>query len=183
MRTPVLRATTNVLGAIWGAMMLVVVWRLPSVPVGLLIAKTIYGIDLRTTGSGNIGATNVGRTLGKRWGIACLLLDASKGVAATLLPLLATWPTGWLHGVMVACGAAAVLGHVFPVWLRFRGGKGVATGAGVAAVLAWQAALAAALAFAVVFLLRRIVSLSSIIAAVVYAAVVVVMFEVRSPSN
>lgn len=154
-----------------------------SIPVGLLIAKFVHGIDLRTTGSGNIGATNVARTLGAKWGVACLVMDLLKGVAATLLPLAVDWPGGWRGAVMVACGAAGVLGHVFPVWLKFRGGKGVATGAGVAIVLSWQAALVAAVAFAVVFLVRRIVSLSSIVAAIAYAAVVFIMSDPTSRAD
>lgn len=154
-----------------------------SVPIGFLIAKLVFRIDLRTAGSGNIGATNVGRTLGAKWGVGCLVFDALKGVVPTLLPFAVNWPTGWRDPVMVACGAAAVVGHVFPVWLGFRGGKGVATGAGVAIVLAWQAAVAAAVTFAIVFLAKRIVSLSSIAAAVVYAVVVLVLCEPTSREN
>jgi glycerol-3-phosphate acyltransferase PlsY len=146
-----------------------------SIPVGLVIAKLVRGVDLRSAGSGNIGATNVGRVLGRKWGVLCLVCDLLKGVAGTLFPLAVGLPRDWISPAMVACGAAAVLGHVFPVWLGFRGGKGVATGAGVAMVLSWQAALAAALAFAVVFAAKRIVSLSSMVAAVVYAAAVLVM--------
>nr|MDQ3332022.1 glycerol-3-phosphate acyltransferase [Planctomycetota bacterium] len=107
-----------------------------SIPVGWLIAKYGHGIDLRTAGSGNIGATNVGRTLGREWGLICLLCDLLKGVAGAFVPLAMRLPEDWNSPAMVACGAAAVLGHVFPVWLKFRGGKGVATGAGVAIVLA-----------------------------------------------
>jgi len=159
------------------ALLIAVAYLTGSVPVGLLIARIVFGVDLRTTGSGNIGATNVGRTLGAKWGVVCLAIDLLKGVGPTLLPLAVDWPVGWRDAVMVACGAAAVLGHVFPVWLGFRGGKGVATGAGVAIVLAWQAALAAAISFAILFLVKRIVSLSSIVAAVVYAGVVLLLAQ------
>jgi glycerol-3-phosphate acyltransferase PlsY len=140
-----------------------------SIPFGLLIAKYGHGIDVRRHGSGNIGATNVGRILGKKWGVACLLLDALKGLLPTLLPRALSLPEGWLGTATVACGAAAIAGHVFPVWLGFRGGKGVATGAGVAAVVAWPAALAAGAAFGITFAAKRVVSLASIVAAAVYA--------------
>lgn len=146
-----------------------------SIPFGLLIARYGFGIDVRQQGSGNIGATNVGRVLGKKWGIICLILDALKGLIPTiLLPQVVVVPSEWHSGVSVACGTAAILGHVFPIWLRFRGGKGVATGAGVAAVVSWQAALVGAATFAVVFGLRRVVSLASICAAVAYAVTALV---------
>lgn len=147
-----------------------------SIPFGLLIAKYGHGVDVRKHGSGNIGATNVGRVLGKKWGIFCLLLDALKGLLPTyFLPRAFDLPADWLGLATVTCGAAAIAGHVFPVWLGFRGGKGVATGAGVAAVVCWQAALAAILAFALVFAAKRVVSLASIAAAVVYAVATLIV--------
>ena len=132
-----------------------------SVPFGVLIARS-RGVDLRAHGSGNVGATNVGRVLGRRWGMLCFTLDLLKGFVPTLgagawigalgrtdLPADSAW-------VWVAVAVAAVLGHVFPVWLRFRGGKGVATGFGaalgvfpmltlpaLAALLVWLALVAA----------------------------------------
>ncbi|HEX6987523.1 MAG TPA: glycerol-3-phosphate 1-O-acyltransferase PlsY [Planctomycetaceae bacterium] len=149
-----------------------------SIPFGLLIARYWHGVDVRKHGSGNIGATNVGRVLGRKWGVACLMLDFLKGLLPTLLlPRLVPLPSDWLGPAAVACGAAAIAGHVFPVWLGFRGGKGVATGAGVAVVVSWPAALAAAAAFAVVFAAKRIVSLASIVAATVYAAVTLALLR------
>lgn len=144
-----------------------------SIPFGFLIARWGHGIDLRTLGSRNIGATNTGRVLGKTWGIVCLLLDFLKGLTPPLLlPRLVELPAGWFGPATVACGAAAILGHVFPIWLGFRGGKGVATGAGAATVLSPAAGLAALVAFAIVFAIRRTVSLASIVAAVMYAIAV-----------
>lgn len=147
-----------------------------SIPFGLMIARGVSGIDLRTHGSRNIGATNTGRIVGKWWGIACLLLDFFKGLLpALLLPRLATVPAEWFTTASVACGTAAILGHIFPVWLGFRGGKGVATAAGVAITISWIAGIAALAAFAVSFGVKRIVSLSSMIATTVYAIAVVAM--------
>ncbi|HET9752636.1 MAG TPA: glycerol-3-phosphate 1-O-acyltransferase PlsY [Myxococcales bacterium] len=130
-----------------------------SIPFGLLITRAASGKDVRTVGSGNIGATNVARAAGKPAAVATLVLDAVKGLVPVLLaarspaapPLLAP-----------ACAVAAVVGHCFPPWLRFRGGKGVATGLGVALALAPWAALAGALTWAVLFKLFRISSIGSL---------------------
>ena len=152
------------------ALVAVAAYLFGSIPFGLVLARLAGGVDVRKHGSGNIGATNVGRVLGKKWGLACLALDVLKGLLPTLLlPRLAPLPDDWRSVAAVACGAAAVLGHVFPIWLGFRGGKGVATGAGVAAVLCWPAALAAAAAFGAVFVARRVVALASIVASIAYA--------------
>jgi len=141
-----------------------------SIPFGLLVARWAAGVDIRTRGSGNIGATNVAREVGAGWGALVLLLDFLKGALPTWgLPLLAAGAgTSSLH-LQVGCGVAAVLGHMFPCWLRFRGGKGVATGAGVVVVLSPWATLAAVATFALVFASTRIVSASSVTAALVFA--------------
>ena len=145
---------------------------LGSIPFGLLLVRWIKGVDLRTYGSGNIGATNASRVLGGRWGTVVLLLDVAKGLVPTLLvSRLFAESLGWGHARVLA-GTCAILGHVFPVWLGFRGGKGVATALGVAGVLGWPwAILAATGAFAVVFITTRIVSLGSMLAAAVFAGV------------
>lgn len=149
-----------------------------SIPFGLLVARVFHGIDIRQAGSGNIGATNVGRTCGSRWGILVLLLDACKGALPVwLLPHLPRlWNAGWNAAesgthLAVLCGLAAIFGHMYPCWLGFRGGKGVATGLGTALMLAPGAGGCAFLAFAVVFAISRIVSLSSLVASVAFAAV------------
>lgn len=138
-----------------------------SVPFGLLIAKSVKGIDLRHHGSGNIGATNVGRVLGKKWGLICLALDAMKGLLpVALFPrIFGGSDPSHLGDLAVLTGVATIIGHMFPCWLGFRGGKGVATSLGVVAMLSpWGTAVAAA-AFFGSFAVFRIVSLSSIIAA------------------
>lgn len=143
-----------------------------SLPFGFLLARWIKGVDLRAYGSGNIGATNASRVLGKKWGIVVLLLDVAKG----LLPTLLLWrffgaELGAPHARVLA-GTCAILGHVFPVWLGFRGGKGVATALGVASVLGWPwAMLGAAGVFALTFFTTRIVSLGSMLAAATFAGV------------
>ncbi|MBX3444970.1 MAG: glycerol-3-phosphate 1-O-acyltransferase PlsY [Planctomyces sp.] len=138
-----------------------------SIPFSLLLGRAAGGIDIRQHGSGNVGATNVARLLGWRWGGLALVLDALKGLAAVwLAPRLAFAPS---LNVLVLCGLAAILGHMYPCWLGFRGGKGVATSLGVVAMLAPWPALAAVIAFGVCFALTRYVSLGSIVAAVVFA--------------
>jgi glycerol-3-phosphate acyltransferase PlsY len=141
-----------------------------SIPFGLLIARYVKGIDIRQHGSHNIGATNVGRVLGGKWGAFVLVLDLLKGLLPTLLlPLLfAPPPEDRLH-LMVLCGTCAIIGHMFPCWLGFRGGKGVATALGTAAGLAPWCTLVAFLVFASTFAAKRIVSLSSMLAAIAFA--------------
>jgi glycerol-3-phosphate acyltransferase PlsY len=136
---------------------------LGSIPFGYLLVRLRGGGDVRETGSGGTGATNVTRRAGKGAGILTLLLDALKGVAAVLVARALAGGDWW----ECAAAAAAVLGHVFPVWLRFRGGKGVATGLGVFLVLAPLATACALAAFVAVVWLWRYVSLGSVTAAAV----------------
>ncbi len=145
---------------------------LGSVPTGYLLVRHLRHEDIRSTGSGNIGATNVARAGGKALGILTLLLDTLKGAAAVLLAFqiarhTASFanPRAAAFNLASAAATSAVLGHIFPVWLRFRGGKGVATALGVFLVLSPASTACALLAFLVVFALTRIVALSSILAA------------------
>jgi glycerol-3-phosphate acyltransferase PlsY len=131
---------------------------LGSIPFSFLVAR-LFGVrDVRQEGSGNVGATNVMRTAGKLPGLLAFLLDASKGAAA---PLLARW-AGSDDLVQSAAATLAVLGHVFPVWLRFRGGKGVATGVGAFFPLAPIPSGLAIVVFVLTLLLTRFVSLASL---------------------
>lgn len=142
-----------------------------ATPFGYLAGRIVGKIDIRKHGSGNIGATNVGRVLGTRWGILVFVLDLLKGLLpVALLPPLVFSPAN-PDGVhwQVATGIATVLGHMFPCWLGFRGGKGVATALGVVAWLAPWPTLAAAGMFALAFLLWRIVSLGSILGSIAFA--------------
>lgn len=139
-----------------------------SIPFGLLLGRFFAGVDVREAGSGNIGATNVARTAGRRLGVLTLVLDAGKGA-------LAVGITAWVLGVPdhagwpAAAGLAAFLGHVFPVWLRFRGGKGVATALGAFLALTPWLTLGAALVFGATFAASKVVSVSSLTAAAVLA--------------
>lgn len=141
---------------------LLAAYLLGSIPFGIFIAKVFGGTDVRKSGSGNIGATNVARVVGPLAGILTLLLDAAKG-------FLAVWLAArWTHGAalaMVLAGLFAMLGHCFPAWLGFRGGKGVATAAGVFLALCPAAMLAATILFLLVVGFWRFVSLGSIAAA------------------
>jgi glycerol-3-phosphate acyltransferase PlsY len=139
-----------------------------SIPFGLLLARRVAGIDVRGTGSGNIGATNVARSAGRGLGLATLLLDAGKGAVAVGAAAALTG-TARDAGWPAAAGLAAFLGHVFPPWLRFRGGKGVATGFGIFLVLSPVAALAATVAFGAAFAASGMASVGSLTAALTCA--------------
>ena len=130
-----------------------------SIPFGLLIARAVTGADVRTVGSGNIGATNVARAAGRPAAIATLVLDALKG----LVPVLIAARTEEAPPMLASgCAVAAVLGHCFPVWLGFRGGKGVATGLGVSLALAPGAAVAGAATWLLLYRLLHISSVGSL---------------------
>jgi glycerol-3-phosphate acyltransferase PlsY len=144
-----------------------------SLPFGFITAKLISGEDIRILGSGNIGATNVARVLGAKWGILVLFLDALKGLLPVWgLPLtvMSTDDTNFLH-LRVACGIATIVGHMFPCYLGFKGGKGVATALGVVLILGPWATLAAFVTFALIVVYTRYVSLSSISASLVFGGV------------
>lgn len=141
----------------------VIAYLLGSIPFGYLIVKLGHGSDVRASGSGNIGATNVSRVAGRGAGVVTLLLDAGKGYLAVWLAL--HWPHTNIRWVMAAA-LAAIVGHTFCCWLAFRGGKGVATGLGVFLAISWQAMAAAILLWIVVIAFWRYVSLGSIAAAV-----------------
>jgi glycerol-3-phosphate acyltransferase PlsY len=154
---------------------------LGGIPFGLLLGL-LGGVDIRKTGSGNIGATNLARALGRGWGVAAFALDYSKGLLPVLAAahLSASHPDAFLLAgasrLAVAAGVAAILGHVFPPYLAFRGGKGVATGFGVVTALSWPTALGMGILWLGVYLLTRTVSIASM-AAGVALPVLVLLFE------
>jgi glycerol-3-phosphate acyltransferase PlsY len=135
---------------------------LGSIPFGLLVGKVFGGADVRIAGSGNIGATNVARVAGPVAGIVTLLLDAAKGAFAVVLAArLSDQSSTW----MMIAGLCALVGHCFPIWLGFHGGKGVATAAGVFLVLCPPAFLGSVILFVLVVVYWRYVSLASMSAA------------------
>jgi glycerol-3-phosphate acyltransferase PlsY len=136
---------------------------LGSIPFGLLLSRLAGLGDVRKIGSGSIGATNVLRTGNKAVAALTLLLDVGKGVAAALIG------ARWGVHAMLAAAAAVVLGHLFPVWLGFRGGKGIATALGVLFAIAWPVALVAALVWLAVAISFRYSSLASLVATAVAA--------------
>lgn len=158
------------------AILLGVAYLVGSIPFSYLIARAFAGKDVRREGSGNVGATNVARTAGKKAGVLALVGDLTKGV---VIILIARWmvarpdwpyaagPQPWESKEMwvALAGLVAILGHMFPVWLRFHGGKGVATAGGVILALDPRVFAAAVLVFAIVVLLSRMVSLASIVTA------------------
>jgi glycerol-3-phosphate acyltransferase PlsY len=154
---------------------IVVAYLLGSIPFGYLIVRSKIGADIRDTGSGGTGATNVSRRAGKMAGVLTLLLDAAKGAAAVLIAKALTGDD-W---VIAAAAIAALVGHIFPVWLGFRGGKGVATGVGIFLVLAPIALLCAGVIFVAIVALTRYVSLGSIIAALLIPVFVWWQSDVR----
>lgn len=132
-----------------------------SLPLGYLAGRRWGGVDLRAVGSQNVGATNMYRTSGPRLGVAVMVLDVAKGALAVALSA-----TALTDAAPVAAGVAAVAGHVYPIWLRGHGGKGVATACGAFALLAPVATAVAALAFVVTVFATRVVSAGSLAASV-----------------
>jgi acyl phosphate:glycerol-3-phosphate acyltransferase len=149
---------------------------LGSIPFGLLIVKAGSGTDIREIGSGNIGAANVTRNAGAAAGALTLLLDAAKGYFAVWL---ASHFTGGNIRWMMIAAVAAVIGHVFPIWLGFRGGKGVATGLGVFLPVCWQAVAAGVVLWLLVVVFWRYSSLGSIAAAAAMPVFVYLLYAPR----
>ena len=145
-----------------------------GIPFGYLIARVVLKDDIRKHGSGNIGATNVGRVCGWKWGSLVLVLDALKGLLPTLIcPRWLATADGYpqsLQFLTIVAGMSAIAGHMFPVWLGFKGGKGVATALGVVLVISWKASLVALGAFIIIVALSRMVALASIAAAIAFMA-------------
>ncbi len=164
-----------------GILLVVLAYLSGSVPYGYILTRLVAGVDVRQVGSGNIGATNAARAGGKGLGLVVLALDVLKAVIPVLVArsLLAGSPRHELWVTAVA--VAAFVGHLFPVWLRFRGGKGVATGLGIFLVLAPWAALAGLLAWVALYAVTRISSLGSLAGTAVCCAGTFVWHGARSP--
>jgi len=162
-------------------LLLLVAYMLGSIPTSVWVSRHFFGIDIREYGSGNAGATNTFRVLGPKWGSIVMLVDVSKGAAAALLVF--TLQKYALHdsmqrtNLMIGLGLAAVVGHIFPLWAGFKGGKGVATLFGM--ILAIQPAVAGLCVgvFVLVLYLTRFVSLSSILSGVAFAVLILFIFN------
>jgi acyl phosphate:glycerol-3-phosphate acyltransferase len=146
-------------------LVVVAAYLIGSIPSGYLIVTATKGKDVRETGSGGTGATNVTRSAGKAAGVATLVLDVLKGFVAVEIARTVASPDGTVNWTVAMASVAVVVGHCFPVWLRFRGGKGVATGAGVFLALFPLAVLCALLVLLPIVWITRYVSLGSIVAA------------------
>jgi glycerol-3-phosphate acyltransferase PlsY len=155
-------------------LLVLLAYLLGSVPTGYIVGS-LAGVDVRKAGSGNVGATNVARVVGKRLGIVTLVVDIAKG----LVPVIVALSLGLTPIATASVGVAAFLGHLYPVFLRFQGGKGVATALGIFLGLAPWATLVLMAIFVLVLLATRLVSLSSMVASV--SAPIVFWFFSRSP--
>ncbi len=161
-------------------LLIVFAYLIGSVPTAVWVSRRFFGIDIRDYGSGNAGATNTYRVLGAKWGTLVMIADMLKGVAATCLFLLLPH---YLHdewdrtNLMVGLGLAAVVGHIFPIWAGFRGGKGVATLFGMIVAIQPLVAVCCVGVFMLVLYLTRFVSLSSILAGISFAVFILFIFN------
>jgi glycerol-3-phosphate acyltransferase PlsY len=161
-------------------LLIIVAYLIGSIPTSVWVSKHFFGIDIRDYGSGNAGATNTFRVLGSKWGSFVMLVDVIKGVVATSLYLLLPhYLTNELHqtNFMLGLGLAAVLGHIFPIWANFKGGKGVATLLGMAVAIQPIVAACCIAVFLTVLFLTRFVSLSSVLAGIAFMVFILFVFN------
>lgn len=163
---------------------LAIAYLIGSIPTAVWIGKVFYGIDVREYGSGNAGATNTFRVLGKKAGIPVLLIDVFKGWISVNMAYLTDYRPGSEQFVnfQLVMGIAALLGHIFPVYAGFRGGKGIATLLGIVLAVHPPAALISISIFILVLLISRYVSLGSMIAALSFPVLIIVVFKSVIPS-
>jgi len=166
-------------------MLLVLAYLLGSIPTSIWVSKAVFGIDIREFGSGNPGATNTFRVLGSKWGAFVMTADITKGVIATSLYILIPF---YIQNelartnFMIVLGLAAVLGHIFPIWADFKGGKGVATILGMALAIQPIVALICIVVFLITLFTTRFVSLSSMLASVVFMVLILFIFKEKETS-
>ena len=161
-------------------LLIIVAYLIGSIPTSVWVSKHFFGIDIRDYGSGNAGATNTFRVLGSKWGSFVMLVDVLKGVLATSLYLLLPhYLTNELHqtNFMLGLGLAAVLGHIFPIWASFKGGKGVATLLGMAVAIQPIVAACCIGVFLIVLFLTRFVSLSAVLAGIAFMVFILFVFN------
>ncbi len=166
-------------------MLVVLAYLIGSIPTSIWVSKAIFGIDIREFGSGNPGATNTFRVLGSKWGTFVMTADITKGLIATSLYILIPY---YLNNelartnFMIVLGLASVLGHIFPIWADFKGGKGVATILGMALAIQPIVALICILVFLITLFATRFVSLSSMLAGVVFMVLILFIFNEKETS-
>lgn len=162
-------------------LLIILAYLIGSIPTSLIVSRTQFNIDIRDYGSGNAGATNTFRVLGSRWGTFVMIMDMLKGLIAVKLALLLPY---YIENefertnFQIGLGLAAVLGHIFPIWAEFRGGKGVATLFGLIIAISPWTALSCIGVFLLVLYLTRFVSLSSILASLAFPVFILIVFNV-----
>jgi len=166
-------------------LLIVLAYLIGSIPSSVWISEYFFKIDIRDYGSGNAGATNTYRVLGPKWGTIVMITDMLKGIVAVklalLLPAYADSEIN-LQNLQTGLGLAAVVGHIYPIWADFRGGKGVATLFGLVLGISPWTALSCVGVFMLVLYLTRFVSLSSILASVAFPVFILVIFNVDNPA-
>jgi glycerol-3-phosphate acyltransferase PlsY len=165
-------------------LLIILAYLIGSVPTSVWISQSFFNIDIREYGSGNAGATNTYRVLGPKWGTIVMIIDMLKGVLAVKLALLLpAYADGGvnLQNLQTGLGLAAVVGHIFPIWADFRGGKGVATLFGLVLGISPWTAIGCVAIFIIVLYLTRFVSLSSILASISFPIFILVIFNVDNP--
>jgi acyl phosphate:glycerol-3-phosphate acyltransferase len=163
--------------------LVILAYLIGSVPTSVWVSKAVFGIDIRDYGSGNAGATNTFRVLGSRWGTFVMLIDMLKGLLAVKLAYLLPYYVNndfARTNFQIGLGLVAVLGHIFPIWAEFRGGKGVATLFGLILGISPITALGCVAVFSLVLYLTRFVSLSSILASLAFPVFILVVFNVEN---
>jgi glycerol-3-phosphate acyltransferase PlsY len=166
-------------------MLVVIAYLLGSIPTSIWVSKSVFGIDIREFGSGNPGATNTFRVLGSKWGAFVMTVDITKGALATSLYILIPF---YLQNelartnFMILLGLAAVIGHIFPIWANFKGGKGVATILGMALAIQPVVALICIIVFLITLFTTRFVSLSSMMASLVFMVLILFIFKEKETS-
>jgi glycerol-3-phosphate acyltransferase PlsY len=165
-------------------LLIVLAYLIGSIPTSVWVSKGLFDIDIRDYGSGNAGATNTFRVLGSKWGTFVMIIDMLKGVVATSLYLLIPLYLAdeWQRtNFMIGLGLSAIIGHIFPIWAEFKGGKGIATLFGMVVAIQPIVALCCVGVFLIVLFLTRFVSLSSILASVSFAVFILFIFNEREP--
>lgn len=164
------------------AILIIIAYLLGSIPSAVWVSKFVYGIDIREHGSGNAGATNTFRILGTKAGSGVMIADMMKGFIAVKLSIFSSyaWTSEPFVNLQIFLGLAAVLGHIFPIWAEFRGGKGIATLFGMILSIHPIVAVSLVLVFVMMLLLTRYVSLSSIAASIAFPVLILFIFNAQA---